>query len=142
MRQAYEENGAFGDPKTIESQLRENEAVLDRLNKDLSKHLVLMDEVDEVTKTNKQHPQPSDPNHTTENNSSKSPSITNFNHRASIGHESQLSRTNSDISIRPDNSSGNNNRDGTKSSATNRTSNSFADSMSDTASNKEIDVGK
>lgn len=128
MRQAYEENEAFGDPKTIESQLRENEATLERLNNELTKHLVLLDDID-VAKANKN-------NSTSENDTSKSPSITNSNHRASIGQESELSRTNSDNSLRPDS----NNREATKSSATNRTSNSFNDSISDSISNNAISM--
>ena len=124
MRQAYEENGAFGDPKTIESQLRENEATLERLNSELSKHLVLLDEMD-VSKADKS---------IVDNDNSKSPSITNSNNRTSIGQGSELSRTNSDNSLRPDA----NNREATKSSATNRTSNSFNDSISDSISNNAI----
>lgn len=124
MRQAYEENEAFGDPKTIESQLRENEATLDRLQSELTKHLVLLDEMD-VNKTDKN-------NTSLETESNKSPSINNSNHhRTSIGPESEMSRTNSDNSLRPDS----NNREATKSSATNRTSNSFNDSISDNISN-------
>ena len=126
MRQAYEENGAFGDPKIIESQLRENDATIERLNSELTKHLVLLDEID-VNKTNKTNPE-------NENEISKSPSINNSNHRASIGQESEMSRTNSDNSLRPDS----NNREATKSSATNRTSNSFNDSISDSISNNAI----
>lgn len=127
MRQAYEENHAFGDPKTIESQLRENDAELERLNQELAKHLVLLDEID-VTKTNRA-------NSISENDTSKSPSITNSNHRASVGQESEISRTNSENSLRPES----NNRDATKSSATNRTSNSFNDdSMSESTSNNAI----
>lgn len=126
MRQAYEENGAFGDPKTIESQLRENEATLERLNNELTKHLVLLDEID-VAKNDKK-------NSTLETETSKSPSINNSNHRASIGQESELSRTNSENSLRPDL----NNREATKSSATNRTSNSFNDSLSDSISNNAV----
>lgn len=155
MKQAYEENGAFGDPKKIELQLRKNEQELDRLNKDLAKHLVLFDQLEELgfnkgihNISNSQQQQGNNDNSNsigaTENESSKSPSITNSNHRASIGRESQLSRTNSDNSIRPDNSSGNNNNhnncDGTKSSTTNRTSNSFADSLSDSVSNNANSV--
>lgn len=140
MRQAYEENGAFGDPKTIESQLRENELNLERLTNELTKHLVLLDEIDAanniqqnqtITNNNK-----SISNYTSENEaSSKSPSITNSNHRASLGPESELSRTNSDNSLRPDS---NNRVEGTKSSATNRTSNSFNDSISDSISQNAI----
>lgn len=122
MRQAYEENKQFGDPKTIEYQLRENDNELERLNKDLSKHLVLLDD---VKRQNKIEPSP-------ETNSSKSPSITNsLNHGISIGQGSELSRTNSENSLRPET----NTRDGAKSSTTNRTSNSFADSISDSLSN-------
>lgn len=128
MRSAYEENESFGDPKTIESQLRENEATLDRLNNELAKHLVLLDELDANKMTNKNN------NYVHENDNSKSPSITNSNHRASIGPESELSRTNSDNSLRQDS----NNREATKSSATNRTSNSFNDSISDSISNNAI----
>lgn len=132
MRQAYEENGAFGDPKTIESQLRENELTLERLTSELSKHLVLLEEID-ATKPQQNSSATNNSkttsNYTSENDaSSKSPSITNSNHRASLGPESELSRTNSDNSLRPDS---NNRADGTKSSATNRTSNSFNDSISD-----------
>lgn len=137
MRQAYEENSAFGDPKTIESQLRENEAQLERLNSELTKHLVLLDEI-EAGKTsaapggNTIAPDSTNNNHTSENDaSSKSPSIANSNHRASLGPESEMSRTNSDNSLRPDS---NNRAEGTKSSATNRTSNSFNDSISDSIS--------
>lgn len=126
MKQAYEENGAFGDPKTIENQLRENEATLERLNNDLSKHLVLLDELD----VNKLQDKATN-NSASENETSKSPSITNSYHRTSIGQESELSRTNSDNSLRNEA----NNREATKSSATNRTSNSFIDSISDTVSN-------
>lgn len=127
MRQAYEENHAFGDPKTIESQLSENEAELERLNQELTKHLVLMEEID-ITKANRA-------NSISENDTSKSPSITNSNHRASVGQESEISRTNSENSLRPES----NNRDATKSSATNRTSNSFNDdSMSESISNNAI----
>lgn len=134
MRQAYEENEAFGDPKTIESQLRENEATLERLNNELAKHLVLLDEID-VTKTSpttyNNHSMTIKTNQNDNNNlTNRSLSITNSNHRTSIGQESELSRTNSDNSLRPDS----NNRDATKSSATNRTSNSFNDSMSDSIS--------
>lgn len=131
MRQAYEENGAFGDPKTIESQLRENEATLERLNNELTKHLVLLDEIDINRTTNNKTG-----NYTSENETiSNSPSINNSNHRASIGPESELSRTNSDNSLRPDS---NNRAEGTKSSATNRTSNSFNDSISDSLSNNAV----
>lgn len=127
MRQAYEENLSFGDPKTIESQLRENEATLERLNNELSKHLNLLDEI-EVPKTTTN-------NSTSENDeTSKSPSITNSNHRTSIGPESEISRTNSENSLRPDS----NNREATKSSATYRTSNSFNDSISDNMSNNAV----
>lgn len=152
MRQAYEENGAFGDPKTIERQLRENEATLEQLKGDLSKHLVLLDNCDPARQ---QQPNNSTINRTVSsaaavvssaqptnneqiNNLSKSPSITNSNHRASIGPESELSRTNSDNSLRPDS----NNREATKSSATNRTSNSFYDSISDNISNNAIANGQ
>lgn len=136
MRQAYEENSSFGDPKTIESQLRENEATLERLAGELSKHLVLLDEIDAVKAVTNNNKTIS--NYTSENEaSSKSPSITYSNHRASIGPESQPSRTNSDNSLgyQP----GSNNRtEGTKSSATNRTSNSFNDSISDSISQSAI----
>jgi len=128
MRQAYEENGAFGDPKTIECQLRENEVTLERLNNELRKHLVLLDEIDNVMT--------SKANFTPENEASKSPSITNSIHRASIGQESEISRTNSETSIRPDS----NNREATKSSMTNRTSNSFNDSISDSISNSALNA--
>lgn len=125
MKQAYEENGAFGDPKTIETQLRENEATLERLNNDLSKHLVLLDELDAVKNEKATN------NSVSENEASKSPSINNSYHRTSIDQGSELSRTNSDNSLRNDI----NNREATKSSATNRTSNSFNDSISDSISN-------
>lgn len=129
MKQAYEENGAFGDPKTIENQLRENETTLERLNNDLSKHLVLLDELD----ANKLQDKATN-NSASENETSKSPSISNSYHRTSIGQESELSRTNSDNSLRNEA----NNREATKSSATNRTSNSFNDSISDTVSNSAV----
>lgn len=144
MRQAYEENQAFGDPKTIESQLRENEATLERLNNDLAKHLVLLDEI-EITKTSS--PIANTYSTTSMTNSkitntdsndlsnNRSPSINNSNHRTSIGQGSELSRTNSDNSLRPGDL---NNREATKSSATNRTSNSFNDSISDSISNNAI----
>lgn len=128
MRQAYEENKAFGDPRTIESQLRENEATLDRLNNELQKHLVLLDELDDSKNNHNKN------NSTSENETSKSPSISNSNHRASIGQESEMSRTNSENSLRPDS----NNREVTKSSATYRTSNSFNDSLSDSISNNAV----
>ena len=134
MRQAYEENEAFGDPKTIESQLRENEATLERLNSELSKHLVLLDEIDVNKTTNNKNG-----NNTSENDASKSPSISNSNHRASLGPELELSRTNSDNSLRPDS---NNRAEGAKSSATNRTSNSFNDSISDSISNNATSGGE
>lgn len=134
IRQAYEENKQFGDPKTIECQLRENDAELERLTKELSKHLVLLDEVNDTNKLNNNKI-----GTLAESDSNKSPSITNsLNHRASLGQDSELSRTNSENSIRPDNSM--TARDGTKSSATNRTSNSFADSLSDNASNNAISI--
>lgn len=126
MRQAYEENANFGDPKTIESQLRETEDTLERLNGELKKLETLMEEID-VANANKV-------NSTPENETSKSPSISNSNHRVSIGQESELSRTNSDNSLRPES----NNREATKSSATNRTSNSFNDSISDSISNNAV----
>lgn len=142
MRQAYEENGAFGDPKTIESQLRENQADIDRLEDELKKHLVLLEELDKsnpsttAANTMNNNNKATGNNYTSENETlSKSPSITNSNHRASIGPESELSRTNSDNSLRPDS---NNRPDGTKSSATNRTSNSFNDSISDSISNNAV----
>lgn len=126
MRQAYEENGAFGDPKTIESQLRENETTLERLNSELQRHLVLLDEIDVNKSTSR--------NDSIDNNASKSPSISNSHHPASIGPESEMSRTNSDNSLRPELT----NREVTKSSATNRTSNSFNDSISDSVSANAI----
>jgi len=138
MRQAYEENQSFGDPKTIESQLRENEAALERLTSELAKHLVLLDEIDSANagsgnyNINTNNGAMTAGNHAPEVEAiSKSPSISNSHNRTSIGHESELSRTNSDNSLRPDL---NNRTEGTKSSATNRTSNSFNDSISDSIS--------
>lgn len=133
MRQAYEENGAFGDPRTIQSQISENDATLERLNNELQKHLNLLDELD-INKNNNNN---NKNNSTSENETSKSPSISNSNHRASIGQESEISRTNSENSLRPDS----NNREITKSSATNRTSNSFNDSLSDSVSNNAVSTG-
>jgi hypothetical protein len=136
MRQAYEENSAFGDPKTIESQIRENEATLERLNSELAKHLVLLDEVDD-TKTSTTTNDKTSNSFTSENHAtSKSPSISNSNHRTSLGPESEISRTNSDNSLKPDDT--NNRAEGTKSSATNRTSNSFNDSISDSISQNAV----
>lgn len=144
MRQAYEENGNFGDPKTIESRLRENEAHIAQLKRSLEEHERILAELDStainnrasLTETSKQDMQ----NFVQDESASKSPSMNNFNHQTSTGGPgSEISRTISVNSMSPpqyndaDHTSASN-QEATKSSATNRTSNSFNGSLSDTES--------
>ncbi|KAG9511305.1 Formin-binding protein 1-like protein, partial [Fragariocoptes setiger] len=119
MRQAYSENGAFGDPMTIESKLQENQASLKRLMNELEKFQSLLSELNCNT-----------PPSNGDNSNMTLPGKPNLKHRNSSETES-LSGTNSEHSLRPDSV----HHEHTKSNATTRTSNSFNDSTSDSISN-------
>lgn len=130
MRQAYEENGAFGDPKTIESQLKETELKLMKLNNELTKHVVILRELDNTDKCGNSI---CDNNDTISNSPSLNPSIISQNDYCkssphSTSKKLSQSSSKSDVNI----------TDATRSSATNnRASNSFADSCSDTMSHSD-----